>query len=377
MDKKLKIFDRALGKGGGMPWMTVNEVREEENLPPLDGGDAIYLPLLMSPAMTAPGEGQPAKAVEFVKLEVKRKDKKEKEREFMIPIPPKRLARLREEQIEAKMKPALFKIAELIIKEGMQKGKKKKSKEVTLSEGKKEEFWKSMVAQTDAWEEREKELLRQLFSEQKDEILKRLVEAKQFSPVRAKALNIFPPLMGEVKKWIAVLAPFLRSIVQERGRQILNLVGRPGQEFDTTTAAARRFLEREGLAYVKGVNETTRDALRETLAEGMEKGESIDKLKKRVESVYSAATGPRSETIARTEVLRAANWATREGYIQSKVVKKIQWLTAFDERTCDLCLDMNGETVEVGEDFHSPVGDIREPTEIHPNCRCTEIPVFE
>jgi HK97 family phage portal protein len=40
-----EFFARALGVGGGVPFMTVNEVRAERGLPPIDGGDALREPI--------------------------------------------------------------------------------------------------------------------------------------------------------------------------------------------------------------------------------------------------------------------------------------------------------------------------------------------
>lgn len=59
-------YARALGSGGGQPWMTVNEVRALEDLPPIEGGDV--LPTRAAPALPAPtpkeepDEGTPANA---------------------------------------------------------------------------------------------------------------------------------------------------------------------------------------------------------------------------------------------------------------------------------------------------------------------------
>lgn len=79
----------------------------------------------------------------------------------------------------------------------------------------------------------------------------------------------------------------------------------------------------------------------------------------------------RTETIARTEVLKASNegrkeaWqqGVEEGFIGADWVKR--WSTEFDARTCDRCAPLNGETVPVLDNF--PWGD----PPLHPNCRCT------
>jgi hypothetical protein len=79
----------------------------------------------------------------------------------------------------------------------------------------------------------------------------------------------------------------------------------------------------------------------------------------------------RSETIARTEILRASNegrnqaWqqGVEEGFISP--VSRKQWAAEFD--ACDICMPFDGTDVALGEDF--PDG---EPP-LHPNCRCDVI----
>jgi len=53
------------------------------------------------------------------------------------------------------------------------------------------------------------------------------------------------------------------------------------------------------------VNNTTRDDIEKQIRDGVDAGESISKLKKRIEYVYSKARGYRAEMIARTESSRA------------------------------------------------------------------------
>lgn len=74
----------------------------------------------------------------------------------------------------------------------------------------------------------------------------------------------------------------------------------------------------------------------------------------------------RAMTISRTETLRAYREATRETYLaNSDVVMEWEWLTARSERTCPVCLAMDGKRFQLSKPFGT-----------HPNCRCTMIPVI-
>jgi len=83
----------------------------------------------------------------------------------------------------------------------------------------------------------------------------------------------------------------------------------------------------------------------------------------------------RATTIARTEIQIAQNvgryngWkqASEEGYVDPASVKT--WITAPDERTCDICAPLNGETVPWLGTFS--IG-LEHPI-VHPNCRCAMV----
>jgi len=79
----------------------------------------------------------------------------------------------------------------------------------------------------------------------------------------------------------------------------------------------------------------------------------------------------RTETIARTEILRASNEGRRqawdqgvnEGFIDPDTTLK-EWSTELDGLECPICAPLDGTQVKFNEEF--PEGD----PPIHPNCRC-------
>lgn len=80
----------------------------------------------------------------------------------------------------------------------------------------------------------------------------------------------------------------------------------------------------------------------------------------------------RATTIARTEIQIAQNVGRYEGWKQAADAGYVDpastktWITAPDERTCDVCAPLNGETVPWLGTFS--IG-LEHPT-VHPNCRC-------
>ena len=106
--------------------------------------------------------------------------------------------------------------------------------------------------------------------------------------------------------------------------------------------------------------------------------------------VFKNASAKRALTIARTETSRAVNFATQQAYLQNGIEKK-QWLTNFDERTCEYCFPLNGTIIKTGSNYFVK-GDEYEGNKggilkidydrvshppLHSKCRCTLIPIVE
>lgn len=118
------------------------------------------------------------------------------------------------------------------------------------------------------------------------------------------------------------------------------------------------------------------------LARAMETGKPLteEQIERMVAAYRRKYLRFRSEMIARSEALRAANagaleqWrqAGEAGIIDPNLVRR-KWLTAKDERTCPVCQpipDMNKWGVGLNETFRTPAGPMLLPP-IHPDCRCT------
>jgi HK97 family phage portal protein len=126
------------------------------------------------------------------------------------------------------------------------------------------------------------------------------------------------------------------------------------------------------------VTKTTRDVLEsQLLLSGVEGGESIEQLSKRISAVYDDLRGFRAERIARTETVGGFNAASREGALASGVVTSRTWLATKDTRTRESHNNMNGETLDNLDGAYSNglmhPGDPSGPSSETINCRCVEI----
>ncbi len=111
---------------------------------------------------------------------------------------------------------------------------------------------------------------------------------------------------NEDKELLSTLNPLWIESLKE-GYSVSNSTYAFGVSFDVLNPKFLSWVKEFGLERAKGINETTKEALRKTLAEGVEAGESIPKLRDRVATVYSDAKGYRATLIARTETITTVN----------------------------------------------------------------------
>lgn len=117
--------------------------------------------------------------------------------------------------------------------------------------------------------------------------------------------------------------------------------------------------------YSREISATTNEAIREQIAEALEKGETLDDVMDRIASVYSEAAGYRSEMIARTEMGRGYNMSA---LVQDRVIGIDEYDWDGCDPSCPICgpfMDANPHTAAEVELFIANT---------HPNCTGNQIP---
>lgn len=186
------------------------------------------------------------------------------------------------------------------------------------------------------------------------------------------------------------LSPVLLDLTQQQGALALVFAGDTENEFRVTAPIAsfvRQNIERAA----KNFNDETSERLIATLTQGISDGESLQKLKNRVNTVYDDLSGYRGERLSRTETLKSSNNATVWAYRQTGYVKAKQWVV--NPGSCPQCDEFEGKVIPLDDAFLG-VGEsytytdengqeqtitntydtVAEPP-LHPNCRCTIIPI--
>lgn len=190
----------------------------------------------------------------------------------------------------------------------------------------------------------------------------------------------------EIDITIDLFTPIFTMITEEEGKQALTDIGLDPAEFSIDTPTMQEFIKKNTKLFAGTINTNTSEEIRSLIAQGLEAGEAIVDLRKRIDE-YSGFGKARSEMIARTETIRAQGEAEIAAWKESKVVASVTWYTALDERVCPECGPMHGMEVSTGEEFLSTAdlekmniapynGGVTAPP-LHPQCRCTLIPVVK
>jgi HK97 family phage portal protein len=174
------------------------------------------------------------------------------------------------------------------------------------------------------------------------------------------------------------MAPHLLSAA-EQGAKLANGLFELGIAFDLIREEMLDHINSEGFDKVVGITGTTKELLRNAVAQGILEGEGSPALAKRIRETASEYAYHRSFTIARTESHSTMVKGTIETYKQAGATKK-EWLTVRDGRERPSHKKLNGKKIAIEEEFSNKCkypGDSKGPAEEVIQCRCALLPVFE
>lgn len=323
---KDKEHDLKIYEKGVNVWMTVNEVREREGLLPLTGGDELQA---KSPTIQLGVKSNQAPQTTKKNIKIVKK----------LPI--------------------------------------QKSEETKKLNDDQEFFRSKLVTTAEIYTKKFKTSLSSFLNTQEDSIISKInVSSKAYEEW---LFNV----RDDSEEMAAVLAPIIIELMEAQSADTAHfLTG----ELLTIPPETRGAVENH-IKQISGVfNQDTIKELERTLNEGQKTGESLNKLKKRVEVVYSDAKGYRAERIARTESLKAANSAAELAYKHNGYTK-VAWFV--NPGACEFCLALSGRAKTIGGSFLK-VGDVLTGIEgnqmkidyddvptppAHPNCTCSLVPV--
>lgn len=351
MDYELKEREIALNR---QPYKTVNEVRAEQGLPPVTGGDVVYSAPFQEPLGTPQDAPEPAPA-----------DDEEEDTPPPAKGRPRAISRrmAASERKESAYDAIARKIADAVEK----------------IEDPDEVAWKGFVGRVMPYQEQFEEGVKKYNARQKKELLDRLTAITNKAVSKSDLFD----LSSEVALMIDVATPILRGLLTEQALAEYEAQGFEGT-FDVGAESIGKTVNLAAKRLSKSYNATTLKLLKRTLNEGLSNGDSLDQLTKRVDTVFEFSDLKRAKAVAHTESFYIANKGNIEAYRQSGVVKTQRWYTAEDERVCEFCNPMNGKIIDVGSKYFKK-GDVITGTDggtlalnyrsmdvppLHTNCRC-------
>ena len=303
-------------------WRTPNEIRDEEGLPAIEGGDELRQQQPSISTITEP------------------------DNTVTDPAPTKGV------------------------------GVKKKTLTNAERDEKGMKAWGEMIKKQTPYEDKYRGEVKKYFNALRTRVIQ---EAQSMKSIK-KSVQIIDN-EKEVKAVFDLLTPLQRELWNKVGKAALIQLGLEN-DFVVTPSMEQVF-EKYNLKLAQTITETTRVDLQNILEDTSELG--MVKVTENINAYFAFADEVRAERIARSETIRTANSAMADAWQQSGVVEAKEWFTAFDERTCDYCGSMDGTQVGLDGNFFNKgdeymgltmdFRDIGEPP-LHTNCRCVLMPVL-
>jgi SPP1 gp7 family putative phage head morphogenesis protein len=165
-------------------------------------------------------------------------------------------------------------------------------------------------------------------------------------------------------------------------------------DFNILDENVENFMSNHSFQLAESITQQISSSIKFEMLEGIRNAESIPELRNRITGVWNnpidVSVPPKLDdagnviregysyqmkpdtwatTVARTEVSRAFAEGRLTGYKQTGVVQQVEFLITPDERLCPECEQLSGERYSLD--------DAEGVIPVHPNCRCTWIPIVD
>jgi HK97 family phage portal protein len=182
------------------------------------------------------------------------------------------------------------------------------------------------------------------------------------------------------------LTPAVAEAIKEIGQEVMRDLGTE-LSFNMLNPFVHTFLGEFGAERVTAMNQTSKDLVTSVIMRGFEEGLSAREVKSLLRGQFEDMSSWRAQTIARTEMTRAANFGTHNAYVQSGLVKARVWISTADPATRPEHAasasegGLNGQVKPIDQPFEILAGPDTGASGMYPgdfgigsqdiNCRCT------
>lgn len=197
----------------------------------------------------------------------------------------------------------------------------------------------------------------------------------------------------EASKMTEEVLPLFIALAADQGELAATFAVNTDFKFELTPVMEKYIADSVAKATI-GFTKDTQAKIATALADGINAGDSINTISNRISEIYDEVLGIKTpgyriDRLARTEVIKTSNEITEAAYRQSGVVNKKEWFA--NPGKCEFCAALDGSVLQLGGTFvpqNSAIEginggthlnsyeDVKHPP-VHPQCRCTLIPVLE
>lgn len=184
---------------------------------------------------------------------------------------------------------------------------------------------------------------------------------------------------SENKELIEAVDAFVKQMIAASGQAAIDTVG-VNTQFNVDNPKVQVMIDKFQNR-IKSINDTTWDEIKGVLQQAYDDGWTLSDIEKELRSRYSQFGKSRAEMIARTETNGIVNKASLEGYRETGVVEKKEWIATQDSVTRDAHAEADGQIVGldeyfiVGGELLQCPGDPNGSAENVIQCRCAVAPV--
>jgi SPP1 gp7 family putative phage head morphogenesis protein len=155
-----------------------------------------------------------------------------------------------------------------------------------------------------------------------------------------------------------------------------------GLDFALSSDRVLAFIRGYSYKFAAQISETAVEGVRALVAQSVEDGWSIKKLRKELQGKFEGWSTPWAQMVAQTESFRAANAGSFANYQEAGVTAKV-WIA--DAEACPYCAPLDGQVIAIDQNFFD-LGDEYHPPGVervmlldyeavpypplHPNCGC-------
>ncbi len=233
------------------------------------------------------------------------------------------------------------------------------------------EYHKRQVSREDKYEAEFLRVLGKYLKEQEQRLIDAIEETKR-GKLRKDLIDSSFNISNEVRLGKGLLLNYLKNYMLESGQSAKDLVA---SKYDFVwTSELEIALDQRADFFLRSINETTFEKVKEEFKESMAQGENRQELVARLSDHFEETYKGRARTIARTEVHNSVQRGTLEGYRQAQMPIKI-WVSVLSGETRDAHAEADGQEVPIDMPFNVGGESIMYPGDGSPensiNCRCS------